>query len=914
MVITTERYPDFTDNSVTVMKRRYLVKDPETKVPTEEPDDMFLRVGDDLAEGDRPYGATDEEIAETSRAFYGIMRRLEFMPNSPTLMNAGRDLQQLSACFVLPIEDSLDSIFTRVKQTALIHQSGGGTGFAFTRLRPEGDVVKSTGGVASGPATFIRVYDVATDVVKQGGTRRGANMAILSVYHPDVEKFIIAKRDGHSLGNFNISIGIDRAFMEKADRGESFETVNPRTGKAMGRHDARAIFDLIAQCAWETGDPGLVFLDRINADNPNPQLGEIESTNPCVAGDAVVATTEGPRTAAELEGRPFVALVNGHQWPSEPRGFFHSGTRRTVELATAGGHQVRVTPDHRVRRRTTTGDEWTEARNVQVGDMLVLNRTGAPDGEKSRRAEAMASMRHGGDVRTINRELTATSDNPCDRVTSTTQGPVEDVFDVQIPGINAFDANGLYVHQCGEQPLLPWESCNLGSINLRRMLTEGEKPVFDIEKIKRVCRTAVHMLDNVIERNAYPVDEIGDMTRATRRIGVGVMGWADALIAMGIRYDSEEAVELAGRIMQEVRRCVDEASMELAVERGPFPEWENSIYAKDDRKMRNSAPTTIAPTGTISTIAGTSSGIEPLFALAYTRRVLDGDTLVELNQDLMQMAERDGFMSDALMKSLTATGTIGDDVAVPDEVRETFRTSQQIEPIWHVRMQAAFQEWTENAVSKTVNLPHEATTEDVAATYRAAWDLGCKGITIYRDGSKDEQVLATGRTDEALAAGKLSPRPRPASLTGETFRVRTGHGNAYITINKDERDEMFEVFAVIGKAGSCDSVTMQAVTRLISLALRTGVDPEEVIEQLRGNACCPFYDDGVLVQSSADAVAIAMQKAMGVDIHTVTPEQAQMQIATPGMVRGRLRCPDCNGMVIMQGNCPTCPECSWSQC
>ena len=907
---TADQYPAFTDNAIRVLNPRYLQKDLETNDVTEEPDDMFHRVSLDLAEADRLYGATDEEIHATAAKFYGMMRRLEFLPNSPTLMNAGRDLQQLSACFVLPVEDNLKSIFTRILDTAMIHQSGGGTGFSFSRLRPEGDVVRSTGGVASGPASFIRAYDAATDVVKQGGTRRGANMGILSVYHPDVEKFIQSKRDGVSLSNFNISIAVDADFIERARAGREYTLINPRTNLPAGTHNARRIFDLIVQCAWETGDPGLVFIDRINADNPNPHLGDIESTNPCVTGETFVKTTEGQRTVLELVGRPFTAVVNGEPWESGPQGFFLTGHKRVLRIITRDGQSVTLTPDHAVRTRGPNSDRWTPAGLLSRGTRLVLhnhesyNAAWQPD----------ASRRDAGTTMLKQPRVHDTAANPVTVITDVQEAGYQDVYDVQIPGVNAFDGNGLYLHNCGEQPLLPWESCNLGSINLRRMLTERDPQRIDQKKLLETCRTAVHMLDNVIDRNDYPVPEIGETTRATRRIGVGVMGFADMLVAMNIRYDSEGGLEVGSEVIRLVRQAVDQASRELAHQRGPYPEWTGSRYeAAGMEPMRNSAPTTIAPTGTISTIAGVSSGIEPLFALAYQRHILDGETLLEINDDLMSRAHATGFMSPELTNSLKETGRIASSVPVPDLVRKVFRTSHDIDPIWHVRMQAAFQVHTENAVSKTINLPHDATAEDIKEAYLAAWDNGCKGITVYRDGSKATQVLATGSTSSPTAVTP-TPRARPSVLPGDTYRMHTGHGNAYITINRSEDDEPLEVFALIGKAGSCDSVTMHALTRLISVALRSGVDPKEIISQLRGNTCCPVWDNGVLVQSSADAIAIAMERALGLERHPVTGTAAELQITVPGMPAGRQRCPECNAVVIVQSNCPQCPNCGWSKC
>ena len=776
------RSGELSPNAQVVLQRRYLSKDREGNV-LENADGMFHRVAHNLSQADMNYGASEAERQATEDRFYHAMRRLELLPNSPTLMNAGRELQQLSACFVLPVEDSLDGIFNKVKETALIHKSGGGTGFAFSRLRPEGDVVGSTGGVASGPVSFIRAFDTATDVVKQGGTRRGANMGILDVTHPDILKFIKSKEDGQTLVNFNISVGVNADFMEKVKRGEDYDLVNPRTGQVTGQENAREVFDLLAEMAWKTGDPGLVFLDVINRDNPNPQLGRIESTNPC-----------------------------------------------------------------------------------------------------------------------------------------------------------------------GEQPLLPHESCNLASINLARMARfEDGEVAMDWERLDETVRVAVHLLDNVIDMNEYPIPEIAEMSRKTRRIGLGVMGFADLLVQMAVPYDSEEALEIAERVMGFIQEQTHNASMELALARGAFPSWEGSIYNGGDGRephlMRNSAPTTIAPTGTISIIAGVSSGIEPLFALAYVRNVMDNTRLVEGNPYFEAVARREGFYSEQLIEDIARTGTL-EGLDVPQWVKEVFRTSHDISPEWHVRMQGAAQAHTDNAVSKTINFPHTATVEDVARAYMLAYELGCKGITVYRDGSKDGQVLSTGETSPSTSSGekaeesgpapvRATPRSRPQSIHGVTERVRTGHGNMYVTINFDENQQPFEVFGNLGKAGGCDSAQLEAISRLVSLALRSGIDPDAVLEQLRGITCCPAWDDGTLVRSGPDAVALALERhAYGSDGRTARSSQPVQMAFAPevvhngnghshendnGYVNGKVqltgrRCPDCNTPVIYQEGCLMCVSCGWNKC
>ena len=764
---TNERSTELTANAKVVLDRRYLSKDREGNI-LEDPVGMFRRVANNLSQADLIYGASEAERKATEDKFFLSMQRLELLPNSPTLMNAGRELQQLSACFVLPIDDALDSIFDKVKQTALIHKSGGGTGFSFSRLRPEGDVVGSTGGIASGPVSFIRAFDAATDVVKQGGTRRGANMGILNVDHPDIEKFIRAKEDGQNLSNFNISVAVNRDFMERVKAGQDYDLVNPRTKEVTGQRNAKEIFDLLTNMAWKTGDPGLIFLDVINRDNPNPQLGEIESTNPC-----------------------------------------------------------------------------------------------------------------------------------------------------------------------GEQPLLPHESCNLASINVARMVTiAGGDTVINWERLDETVDIAVHMLDNVIDMNDYPIPEIEEMSKKTRRIGLGVMGFSDLLIQLGIRYDSEEALQTAEDVMRCIQERTHQASSNMTVSRGSFPAWDGSIYSRPGpggavRPMRNSAPTTIAPTGTISIIAGASSGIEPLFALSYVRNVMDNTKLVEGNPYFEAVARQEGFYSEEMMEDLARTGSL-ENMDVPEWVKDIFRVSHDIAPEWHVRMQGAVQKYVDNSVSKTINFPHDATVEEIAGAYMMAYELGCKGITVYRDGSKAGQVLSTGGTahEDTETGDALTPRQRPQSIRGVTERVRTGHGNMYVTINFDEADTPFEVFGNLGKAGGCDSAQLEAISRLVSLALRSGIEPNTVIDQLRGITCCPAWDEGTLVRSGPDAVALALERHTGgTTLDAAENSEVQLKFTPQAIANGNgngnghakeilnaRKCPECNTPVIFEEGCMKCVACGWNKC
>ena len=930
------RQGTITDNSLTVLQRRYLAKDPDGTV-TEDAPGMFRRVALNLSQADLLYGADEAQRQETEDAFYDAISSLDLLPNSPTLMNAGRELQQLSACFVLPVPDSLEDIFDAVKYTAIIHKSGGGTGFAFSRLRPEGAKVGSTGGVASGPVSFIRAFDTGTDVVKQGGTRRGANMGILDVTHPDILKFIHSKDKGDQLLNFNISVAVSDEFMLKALAREEYELQDPRDGSVTGTLNAGEVFDQLVASAWTTGDPGLVFMDAINRENPNPQLGRIESTNPCFAGHTVIKTTQGDRTAHQLVGTPFTALINGEEWESAPEGFFLTGTRHTVTLQTAEGWTLTVTPTHQVRVRTQDGDSWQEAASLLPGDLLVMHsHTPVTDGGRTRHTyRQLATITAEPITRT---SATRTDHCPAATITLVGYNKPEEVYDVQIPGINAVDANGFYAAQCGEQPLAPYESCNLASINLGRMTTiTPEGTTLERDRLSRTIAVAVHMLDNVIDMNSYPLPQVDETTKLTRRIGLGVMGLADLLVQMGLRYDSQEALKFTGELMALIQQETHAHSHKLALARGPFPAWEHSAYgpnrAADSRQMRNSAPTTVAPTGTISIIAGASSGIEPFFALAFERNVMDNTRLVESNPYLEAIARHEGFYSEELMAHVARTGTV-DHPQVPTWVKNLFRTAPEITPEWHVRMQAAVQERVDNAVSKTINFPKEATQDDIRTAYTLAFNLNCKGITVYRDGSHEDQVLSTGTATAKNGHVQapeppsnsyvlLTPRERPRNMTGVTERLRTGHGNMYITVNHDDDGVPFEVFGNLGKAGGCDSAQLEAITRLTTLCLRSGINPDEIVAQLSGITCCPAPDDGVFIKSSPDALALALHRAThqgeNPPSHAIQPALLAATPANAASAPPRPSgpaCPDCSSLVMISEGCQTCtsPACGWSKC
>jgi len=764
------------ENARKVLERRYLKQDPPGGT-LETPEEMTARVSYNiaLAEG-YFYGAIPEVVLRWAETFYGMISRLDFMPNSPTLMNAGRELQQLSACFVLPVDDSMDSIFEAVKNTALIHKSGGGTGFSFSRLRPKHDVVKSTKGISSGPISFMTVFDAATETIKQGGTRRGANMGILRVDHPDVLDFITCKTKNDRLNNFNISVALTEGFMKAVEEGGDYPLVNPHSREVVARFSAREVFEKIVDAAWRNGEPGIIFLDRINRDNPTPKLGEIESTNPC-----------------------------------------------------------------------------------------------------------------------------------------------------------------------GEQPLLPYESCNLGSINLANMVTgENGSTRIDYDRIKRTIHESIRFLDNVIDMNCYPLPEIRRMTMGNRKVGLGVMGFADMLIRLGVPYDSDEALSVGQEVMSFFQEESRNASALLAHERGAFPNFEISRYRDNGNiPLRNATTTTIAPTGTISIIAGCSSGIEPVFALSFVRNVMDNDHLVETHPLFEKELRRRGLYSEERMREISRKGTLREVDGMPDEVRRVFVTAHDISPEAHLRMQAAFQKFVDNAVSKTVNFPSTATREEIRKVYLLAYRLGCKGVTVYRDKSREEQVLNIGEVNKGTAAsgtpsenkapagepGFVTRRPRPDTLLGVTREMTTSCGKLYVTMNRDERG-FFEVFNQMGKAGGCAASQSEAIGRLVSLSLRSGVDPAMVVKQLKGISChLPSWaGNGGKIMSCADAVAKSIEWYLeNVDkmftgfarpVEDPARAQAAPRQSAPGESQeiARGACPDCGSQVEMQEGCLKCRSCGFSEC
>jgi len=770
---------NLTKNAVTVLERRYLKRDEYGNL-LEEPRDMFLRVAKNIASVEKKYNRTEAEIRETEKKFFDIMTDLDFLPNSPTLMNAGRELQQLAACFVLPVGDSMASIFEALKETALIQKSGGGVGYSFSNIRPKNDVVLSTKGVSSGPISFMTVFNAATDTIKQGGTRRGANMGILRVDHPDILDFITAKEDSEKLNNFNISVGVTESFMKAVENDGEYDILNPRTKEAVMKYKAREIFEKIVNHAWKNGDPGIIFLDRLNKDNPTPHIGTIESTNPC-----------------------------------------------------------------------------------------------------------------------------------------------------------------------GEQPLLPYEACNLGSINLANMVREddGIKSI-DFDKLRDVARISARFLDDVIDAGKYPLEKITEMVKSNRKIGLGVMGFADMLLMLEVPYNSEQALEISKNIMSFINDVSKEESRELAVQRGEFPNFKGSVYdTPDGYKIRNATTTTIAPTGTLSIIASCSSGIEPVFAISFVKNVMDNDKLIEVNPYFEEAAKKDGFYSKELMEIIAQKGSLKEISTIPDNYKRIFVTAHDIAPIWHVRMQAAFQGYVDNAVSKTVNFPSDATVKDVEDVYMLAYRLGCKGITIYRDKSRESQVLTIGENDEKpqkiqsdaleektgvkklaetekyvdISVNKdeeesetdllipIKPRPRPEVTKGMTKKYLIGScGKLYVTVNSDEKG-ICEVFTNTGEEG-CAALS-EALSRLISVSIRAGIDITSITHQVLGIRCITcIADRDTRVLSCPDAIGKALEFSQN--------GTNKFDLDFAGGPRSVTICPEdgCGGIMEPEGGCYVCRVCGFSKC
>lgn len=747
---------ELSPNAITVLEKRYFKKDIEGNMETW--DGLLNRVAGDISANNQ----------EKKSRYYELMNSGAFLPNSPTLMNAGNDLQQLSACFVLPIEDSMESIFTSIKNAALIHKSGGGTGFSFSRLREANSRVKTTNGVSSGPLSFLKVFNASTDAVKQGGTRRGANMAILSVTHPQILEFITCKEDTKELTNFNISVAVTEEFMKAVQQDTDYDLISPHTGEKADSLKARDVFTLMVEMAHKNGEPGIIFIDKINHYNPTPQVGMIESTNPC-----------------------------------------------------------------------------------------------------------------------------------------------------------------------GEQPLLPNEACNLGSINLNAVLKDNK---IDWEYFKDVIYNSVEFLDDVIERSQFPLPEIEQMVKSNRKIGLGIMGWADILFRMNISYDSQEALDLAEDVMEFIDFHGKVKSMEIAKVKGSFPNFVGSIYergelfrekrnldwkwlSKEIKKhgLRNATISTIAPTGTISMILNSAGGIEPQFSLVYIKQVLDGEKLYYINPWFEEVMKKEGLLTNEIMDKVAESGSLHD-LDLPEALKKVFVTSHDINPEWHIKMQAAFQKYTDNAVSKTINFPTTATREDIQVAFETAWTLGCKGVTVYRDGSRENQVLHVGsKTNEEKkdSAHRVAPRNRPEITTGITQRIETGCGHLYVTINSDENGPC-EIFTQMGKVGGCASAQLEALARLASLSLRANVKLESIIRQLKSIRCLsPMWNKGKLITSCADAIAFSLETYLQIQEDGELPNQINTPDKISHVSSGKTlkaTCPDCGSTIEFSEGCMKCSSCGWSKC
>jgi len=1216
-------------NAVKVLEKRYLKRDEEGTL-LETPREMFVRVARNIASAEKNYGSTAEEIGEIEKQFFDIMSDLDFLPNSPTLMNAGKELQQLAACFVLPVGDSMEKIFEALKETALIQKSGGGVGYSFSHVRPKNDVVLSTKGVSSGPISFMTVFNAATDTIKQGGTRRGANMGILRVDHPDILEFISAKEDSTKLNNFNLSVGVTEAFMKAVENNDDYEIINPRTKEVVNKYKAREIFQKIIYHAWKNGDPGIVFLDRLNRDNPTPHIGVIESTNPCVSEKSLISTNIGYIKAKDLHERlkkgediriifdkralefkvsGKFKTVNFKIFESNNIKSWYRGLKDVYKLTTYSGYELEATAEHKIltidgykdisnltkedevliqpyglfkpskkiftngvisrlnnltKRKVLNlpefwnkelgevlgwliGDGWirddrvgfsfgkddseavsyfkdiisswynynvkeivrnngvthlsyhskafieffiklgvgfyksskktvpktlftapeeamrgflrgifssdgniddtdgtikisSSSKELLKGVQLLLLNFGIKSNILERKysfSKSFVYETNGGEQKTYSarnnvyyelfisggvskkrfqenigfllkrktklldsfefKKLSSKNyyNKFIDKVDSIEYVGKKEVYDFNEPISNSFIANGIVVRNCGEQPLLPYEACNLGSINLAHIvkIEDGVSKV-DYEKLQRIVHICVRFLDDVIDMSKYPLEKIIDMAKGNRKIGLGIMGWADMLIQLGIPYNSEQALELAKEVMSFIQDESKQASRELAAGRGSFPNFKGSIYdSPDGYLIRNSTTTTIAPTGTLSIIADCSSGVEPLFAISFVKNVMDNTKLIEVNNYFEKTAKDGGYYNKELMEEIAGKGNLEEFEQISPSVKRIFVTAHEISPVWHVRMQAAFQEFVDNAVSKTVNFPNSATEKDVEEVYMLAYRLGCKGITIYRDGSRESQVLkvegrkkevaddaaeepqkqlseqgleteentdvkykSDGKSDnkailkkrsdlektykkyeekeqekekedarlrkriqfsEEKAASKeiialkpqpkIKPRPRPEVTRGMTKKYNIGGcGKLYVTVNADDVD-ICEVFTNTGEEG-CAALS-EAVSRLISITIRSGIDIDAILKQVEGIRCVTcIADENAHVLSCPDAIGKA------IEFYFRGSNKFDLNIKSGP--KSIMICPEegCGGIMQPEGGCYVCRSCGFSKC
>ena len=1188
--------PKFSPNALEILQKRYLNKEEGEKEETAK--DLLVRVAWTIAQIEELYGTPFSEILEESKKFYNVMANLEFFPNSPTLRGAGRKIHQLAACFVIPIDDSIEGIFDALKTTALVHKGGGGTGFSFGRLRPSGDKVGSTGGVAGGPISFMRIFDTMAHEVMQGGVRVGANMGILPVWHPDIEEWIVAKADGKSFSNFNLSVAATDDFMKKIAHNDEFELKNPRTKKVVGTLKAGDVFDNIIQNAWKNGDPGIIFIDKMNKDNPTPELGEIESTNPCVVGDTLILTDKGMEKIEnvyhrfKLGGTPTTILTDdrviGYDHISRRpiTKIFNLGKKTIIKIIAKSGYELEATTDHKLY----THNGWVALKDIKIGDKVFMQKREGQfnkssllpininqsngrglklnlpnewskelgqmlglligdgwlrEGDKNCRvgltfskedttilnyAQCILNNWYNRPIKPAKREngvwhlsyhaknfveffknlgvkalpaakktvpqsiFTApkeavvgflqglfTADGTVNfrrehssyvrltskslkllkevqiillnfgiktRVYDRTRQPRQifpyttkngtkktyyvsgelyeleisrksvlkfiknigfiknkhslkllkffkknfyqdcfeeeidskeilgkkEVYDLTEPVTYSFITNGFISLDCGEQPLLPHESCNLGSINLAQMVSAkggsasgGKGDDVDWEKLKKVTHIATRFMDNVIDANRYFVPKIEEMTKGNRKIGLGVMGFADMLVQLGIAYNSEAGIKLAEKIMKFVQEEGIKESEALAISRGPFPNISKSIF-KSKTPRRNATITTIAPTGTLSLLGGCAGGIEPFFAIVINKKSIwrkDGTAELEqiyVNPIFEKVAKKEGFYSPSLMEKISKEASIAEIEEIPEKIRKVFVTAHDITPVWHIKMQAAFQKGTDNAVSKTINFPNSAAVDDIKNAYLLAYKLNCKGLTVYRDGSRDNQVLTVAKDKEKplkeppalrslgeggekiMATGaKIVPRERPDIIHGCTYRIKTAYGKLFITINDDENGQPFEIFSQIGKAGGFFAAKTEAICRLISLALRSGVDPNEIVAQIKGiRGPTPTWgEEGKMILSLPDAIAQTLEKHLAkdqakLDLEFETANQLKLENIDSNIAAKNLSmsngfsskpkmssladygdapaCPECGGMLELGEGCLKCNFCGYSKC
>ncbi len=1151
-------------NALEVLRRRYLRRGPDGK-PAETVEQMFRRVAHHVAVAEATWNGN---VGTVEERFYDLLTHLRFFPNSPTFTGAGTPLGQLAACFVLPISDDMgrepDGIFQTLRNMALIQQTGGGTGFSFSRLRPKGAIVHSSGGRATGPVGFMRVFDTASEIVSQGGARRGANMAVLRVDHPDIEEFITCKTNEGAITNFNISVGVTDAFMRAVEEDGILELVNPQDNTVWRRVRARQVFDKIVAGAHRNGEPGMLFLDTANRENPCPHLGQYEATNPCLLGDTWVVTDEGPVQVEKLVGKSTCLLVNGRFYPTTEEGFFPTGEREVLEIRTRRGYRISITPEHPLRvvtrmTRYALESDWRRAGDLKPGDWILLgdNREavwggrgsweegyllgllvgdgtitngkavlpvwGDGEGAKAirRQLERLAAeLPHRADFRGFTRvpnrketrltlkalydlagtyglsetfkgvsveieqtssafhegflrglfdtdgtvvgdqskgisvrlaqsdialleavqrmlhrlgivsslyterrvagtrplpdgrggmreydikvqhELVISRENLVwfadrigftdtekaarlngrlrayrreingerfvDEIIAIESRGVAPVYDAQVPGVHAFDANGFYVHNCGEQFLLPYENCCLGSINLARHVRtdDGGRAAIDWEKLQETVELAVRFLDDVVEANGYvpAVPQLREAAQRTRRIGLGIMGLGDVMYLLGVRYGSEEGLELAAQLMEFIRYHAMLYSVRLARERGPFPAIEGSVYDPQDLRwtpphpltpyrqlerwgrppldwgkvlegirqhgIRNAAQTTIAPTGTIGTIAGCEAyGCEPVFALAYVRHVNDNGQDLELRYTsplflrALEQAGLDEATRERIVQQVVLTGSCQEVEEVPPPIREVFVVAGDISAEEHVHMQAALQAFVDASISKTINFPADATREDVARAFQLAWKLGCKGLTVYVTGSRERAVLETEQVRREKEAKKVEVptrvRPRPHVLEGRTYRLGTPLGTAYITVNQNGDGEPFEVFLNVGKAGSDTAAVAEAIGRLISLLLRIPSPLsatrrlQQVVRQLKGiGGGRPLGFGRDRVQSLPDGVAQVLAEHLGLVEPTLQKAGEQLPLFPAGDL-----CPECgHAALINEEGCRHCYACGYSEC